>query len=218
MLAFRFGCKMKKNSADITLRSYSFLKGRLAEALIERLFITLGMEIYPVGFEAKLPRVAQLKSVGKIIPKAIERFEYGPDFIVCKKSDRDADNYDLFQMEVKYRKTGKISISELLKYEDDSIYFLLLDRKHIYYLRKGDLNTRNKKTSFDFTTCPRLRDLSVLCLSYEQKIIVNLFEKLIAATFDNFMEDGKLKALLTKAEEGQQLKTIFNAASAYKLP
>ncbi len=53
------------NPKNIVRNNYGFIKGRIAEAFVERLLITLGMEVYPSGFEVQAPRLATLKRTGK---------------------------------------------------------------------------------------------------------------------------------------------------------
>lgn len=212
--------------SDGLMINYSFMKGRLAEAVVERLFVCLGYDVYPVGFEAKLPRIARLKSRGKVRARAIERFEYGPDFVICSNNKNDEGKYDLMEVEVKFRTDGFIDASVLDNYKDENIFFIFIDTNYIYCLKNGDrqylpaheitYGNGNAQRRYAFKDCPRLADHRAFGLNDYQKSIVGVFEGLVANTFGVFHEDrnmrNQIKALLVKAKAMEFKRMFFKAA------
>jgi hypothetical protein len=198
-----------KYSSTVTKvkRNYGPLKGRLAEALIERVFLNLDMEIYPVGFETKLPRVAQLKAAGKIQPKIIEPIEYGPDFVVCRPKNAEGSEYDVFQIEVKYRKDGTMKFTELDKYDDENLFFVFLDGEAIYCIQKSELKDVKKNKSaltLNFKSCKTLAEHTAFDFSPSQKASITLFQNIIVATFKNFLSDLQLEMEMLKSRSGME--------------
>lgn len=202
---------MASDAAAIAIRNYSFIKGRLAEAIVERLFISLGMEVYPVGFEAQLPRVATLRAHGKIKTSAIRRFEYGPDFVVCAEQE-NPKTYALYEIEVKFRQNGKIDLQELNKYEDPDMYFILIDETGIYCLKKAAVSTLEIKTveitkgrsakGISFEQCPRLEDVKDFSFSRAQKNCITAFTGIVQASLGSFVSHGKFSKDLDEKYKG----------------
>lgn len=207
---------MVKNSpAKLVIRNYGFIKGRMAEGIIERLFCTLGMDVYPVGLEVKNPHIAALKSKGKIKTKPIEKFEYGPDFIICQH-DKIDDMYNIFEIEVKFRKTGNVKITELKKYNDPKILFIFLDTKNVYCIENSEVQKIIKKDkntkSLSFKKCLLLKDYPIFNFTRKQKNIIHAFSLLIEATLNQFRQDNELSKTIERECKNLceiELKIIF---------
>jgi hypothetical protein len=83
------------------------LKGRIAEYLIQDLFIQSGYNVFNYGIERQMPGITKRLSAKKetITGKALR---YMPDFVVQSLSTGD-----LFYLEVKFRASGMFSVKEL---------------------------------------------------------------------------------------------------------
>ena len=101
------------------------IKGRIAEALIEELFLTLGYSVFRYGMENTVPGIMKLlKGVRSDVAEDIRRM---PDFVVQKPESKD-----VFFVEVKFRKDEEFSIKELPKnYPYENAYFIIVSKKHI---------------------------------------------------------------------------------------
>lgn len=101
------------------------IKGRIAETIVEQLFISLGFQVYKYGMENTIPGISDLlKGVRSDVSTNIRQM---PDFVVFK--DKDAHF-----IEVKFRKNGCLSLKDIEKYGDypfENALFVLLSQKHI---------------------------------------------------------------------------------------
>ncbi|MDF0714846.1 hypothetical protein PY092_01695 [Muricauda sp. 334s03] len=109
------------------------IKGRIAETIIEQLFISLDFQVYKYGMENTIPGIADLlKGVRGDVSKNIRQM---PDFVVFK--DKQAHF-----IEVKYRKSGKLSIKDIENYGDypfENALFVLVTPKHIKCISYSEL-------------------------------------------------------------------------------
>ena len=173
---------LEKETAQV-LRNYSFLKGGLAETLVERMFFTLGYEVYPVGYEKILPRLAQFKRNNQLKPKAIQRFEYGPDFFVCLP---EGDVAQTWEVEVKFRKTGRIRRSEIIDYENENIIFIVLSPSNIYCFQNREFEDLcNKSGTLIFSKSNLLCESAHFNFCFSQKRIVQGFEEYCSSFYKN---------------------------------
>ncbi|SDL59750.1 hypothetical protein [Kriegella aquimaris] len=101
------------------------IKGRIAETIVEQLFISLGFQVFKYGMENSIPGISDLlKGVRGDVSKNIRQM---PDFVVFK--DKQAHF-----IEVKFRKNGSLSIKDIESYGDypfENALFVLLSPKHI---------------------------------------------------------------------------------------
>ncbi len=198
------------------LINYNFMKGRLAEAIIERLFVSLGMDVYPVGFEAQLPRLARLKASGKLKPSAITKFEYGPDFIVCDNDPKNKGENEAFEVEVKFRSGSDINIFELRKYESQDLIFLFINKEKIYCIENKEIEklpkhfikTKNGKNMpmVSFEDCILLEHHNRFRFNKKQRDKIRYFSALINASLNHFKEEWKVKQDLLECFEGDKEK------------
>lgn len=183
---------MQKDAAKLAIRNYGFIKGRLAEGIVERLFVSLDIDAYPVGIEVKNPHIAKLRSNKKIKTQPIEKFEYGPDFLLCQHDKKD-DMYNIFEIEVKFRKNSAVPVSELKKYKDPRIIFIFLDTKNFYCIENSDFQKIIKKSptlkNIDFRDLSLLQNHPIFKFSRAQKNIIYAFSHLIKSSLNMFIED-----------------------------
>lgn len=84
---------------------YNMIKGRIAEALIEQLFIKLGYRVYRYGMENSIPGIMELLRGAKSeVANMIKRM---PDFVIQEKTG------DAHFIEVKFSKNETFSIKNL---------------------------------------------------------------------------------------------------------
>jgi len=123
----------KKKKYD---KDFNMIKGRVAEALVEQLFLKMGFNVYRYGMENTIPSIMKLiKGVNKEVENVIRKM---PDFVVQK-------NNHTFFIEVKFRKEENFSIKDLKEdyynqeYPFPNAYFVIVSKKHIKCLSYKDL-------------------------------------------------------------------------------
>jgi len=103
----------------------SMIKGRIAETLVEELFLSLGYNVFRYGMENTVPGIMNLlKGVRSDVADNIRRM---PDFVV-----QHTERKDVYFVEVKFRASEELSIKDLPKdYPFTNAYFILVSKKHI---------------------------------------------------------------------------------------
>ena len=106
----------------------NMIKGRIAETLIEELFLYLGYSVFRYGMENTVPGVMNLlKGVRSDVADNIRRM---PDFVI--QSNEGENKGEVYFVEVKFRKSEEFSIKDLAKeYPFENCYFILVSKKHI---------------------------------------------------------------------------------------
>ncbi|MBU0760920.1 MAG: hypothetical protein KJ600_03305 [Nanoarchaeota archaeon] len=101
------------------------IKGRIAETLIEELFLSLKYNVFRYGMENTVPGIMELlKGVRSDVADNIRRM---PDFVIQKK-----EGGQVYFLEVKFRKNEEFSIKDLPKnYPFENAYFVVVSKKHI---------------------------------------------------------------------------------------
>jgi hypothetical protein len=102
------------------------IKGRIAETLIEELFLTLGYNVFRYGMENTVPGIMKLlKGVKTEVADNIRRM---PDFVI-----QHPENKNVYFIEIKFRKEEKFDIHDksLIKYPYENAYFIVVSKKHI---------------------------------------------------------------------------------------
>jgi hypothetical protein len=121
------------------------IKGRIAETIVEELFLSLGFQVFSYGMENSIPGIKDLlKGVRGDVSKNIRQM---PDFVVFK-------NKQAHFIEVKYRASGKLKLKDIDKYGDypfENTLFVLVTKKHIKCISYKELNEGKEITS----TCHR---------------------------------------------------------------
>jgi hypothetical protein len=101
------------------------IKGRIAETIVEQLFRSLKFQVFSYGMENSIPGIVDLlKKVRGDVSKNIRQM---PDFVVFK--DQKAHF-----IEVKFRASGELKISDLEKYGPypfENALVVLVTKKHI---------------------------------------------------------------------------------------
>ena len=105
--------------------SENSIKGRVAETIIQELFLAHGYNVFHYGMERSVPGIAQLtcKTDGDVK----RRIQSMPDFVV-----QDPRNNRLHFVEVKYRASGHYSIDDITgEYPWPHAYFIIVSKEHI---------------------------------------------------------------------------------------
>lgn len=120
---------------------YNMIKGRIAETLIQELFLSLGYNVFRYGMENTIPGIMELlKGVRSEVATEIRRM---PDFVV-----QNPNNKHVFFVEVKFRASGEFSNKDLPKnYPFTNAYIILVSKKHIKCITVEELLDGNEITS-----------------------------------------------------------------------
>lgn len=104
---------------------YGMIKGRIAETLVQELFLALGYSVFRYGMENTIPGIMELlKGVRTDVANEIRRM---PDFVV-----QNPKNGDVYFVEVKFRASEEFSLKDLPKdYPYINAYIILVSKKHI---------------------------------------------------------------------------------------
>lgn len=117
--------KESKKENELDYR-YNVIKGRIAETIIEELFLTLNYNVFRYGMENSIPGVMTLlKGVHGDVATNIKRM---PDFVVQSKKTSD-----VFFVEVKFRASGEFTYKDLGgdEYPYRNAHIMLVSKKHI---------------------------------------------------------------------------------------
>lgn len=115
--------------------SYAFIKGRIAETLIEELFLSLDFQVYPFGMENTVPEIKnQLRGNTERVATQIRNM---PDFVIKRPGENP-----LF-VEVKFRANGTFKYKDLIKnYEEypyKNVVVVVVSKTHIKAVFVEDL-------------------------------------------------------------------------------
>jgi hypothetical protein len=112
-------------------RRYNMIKGRIAETLIQELFLTLKYNVYRYGMEHTVPGITELlKGIKSEVAYQIRKM---PDFVIQKDKN-------VFFIEVKFRANGTFRLADLDKnYPYDNAYIVLVSKKHIKCISVAEL-------------------------------------------------------------------------------
>ena len=104
---------------------YNMIKGRIAETLIQELFLSLGYNVFRYGMENTIPSIIELlKGVKSEVAYEIRRM---PDFVI-----QNPRTSDVHFVEVKFRASGSFALKDLPEdYPYGNAYFILVSKKHI---------------------------------------------------------------------------------------
>jgi hypothetical protein len=119
---------------------YSMIKGRIAETLIQELFLSLGYNVFRYGMENTIPGVMELlKGVRSEVAEEIRRM---PDFVL-----QNPKNKEVYFVEVKFRADGEFTFNELPKhYPYENAYFIIVSKRHIKCLSFAELRAGKEIT------------------------------------------------------------------------
>lgn len=104
---------------------YNMIKGRIAETLVQELFLSLGYNVFRFGMENTIPGIMELlRGVRSDVAHEIRRM---PDFVMQNPSTKE-----VYFMEVKFRANGEFKMKDLPKnYPYTNAYIILVSKKHI---------------------------------------------------------------------------------------
>lgn len=103
----------------------NMIKGRIAETLVEELFLSLGYNVFRYGMENTVPGIMELlKGVRSDVATNIKRM---PDFVIQHPQKKD-----VYFIEVKFRADEKFCYKDLPgDYPYGNCYFILVSKSHI---------------------------------------------------------------------------------------
>jgi hypothetical protein len=103
---------------------HNMIKARIAETLVEELFLSMEWGVFRYGMENTIPGVMKLlKGVRSDVAENIKRM---PDFVVQDK------NRNVYFIEVKFRASEEFSMKDLPRdYPYENAYIILVSKKHI---------------------------------------------------------------------------------------
>jgi hypothetical protein len=119
---------------------YGMIKGRIAETLIQELFLSLKFNVFKYGMENTIPGIMELlKGVKSEVAREIKLM---PDFVI-----QDTRNAAVYFVEVKFRASEKFKYSNLDKdYPYGNAYIILVSKKHIKCLTVEELKSGKEIT------------------------------------------------------------------------
>jgi hypothetical protein len=112
---------------------YGLIKGRIAETLIQELFLSLEYNVFRYGMENTIPGIMELlKGVRSDVSQHIRRM---PDFVIQHPKTKE-----VYFIEVKFRASGDFKKKDLPKdYPYENAYIILVSKKHIKCLTVQEL-------------------------------------------------------------------------------
>lgn len=104
---------------------YGMIKGRIAETLIQELFLSLGYTVFRYGMENTIPGIMELlRGVRSDVALHIRRM---PDFVV-----QNPKSGDVHFVEVKFRASETFTLRDLKEdYPYDNAFIVVVSKKHI---------------------------------------------------------------------------------------
>jgi hypothetical protein len=112
---------------------YGMIKGRIAETLVQELFLSLGYTVFRYGMENTIPGIMELlRGVRSDVSMHIRRM---PDFVV-----QNPKNGEVHFVEVKFRASEAFTEKDLGKdYPYDNAFIVLVSKKHIKCISVAEL-------------------------------------------------------------------------------
>lgn len=119
---------------------YNMIKGRIAETLIQELFLSLGFNVFRYGMENTIPGIMELlKGVKSDVATEIKRM---PDFVI-----QNPNSNEVHFVEVKFRSNGSFALKNLSKdYPYQNALIIVVSKKHIKCVSVEELNDGNEIT------------------------------------------------------------------------
>ena len=130
----KYGLPLCRIHQDIKYKE-GMIKGRIAETLIEELFLSLGFNVFRYGMENTVPGIMKLlKGVRSDVADTIRKM---PDFVIQNpKTD------EVFFIEVKFRASEEFSISDIDKdYPFENAFFIVVSTERIKCLSYSELKS-----------------------------------------------------------------------------
>ena len=149
----KFNKDSKGLSKSENIYKESIIKGRIAETLIEELFLSLNYGIFRYGMENTIPGiVGLLKGVNSEVASNIRKM---PDFVI-----QHPENKSVYFIEVKFRASGEFDKNDqyftkngksIIDYPYENAYFIVaITPKSKNFLSKRDELGLDRKTIINF--------------------------------------------------------------------
>lgn len=121
-------------------RRYNMIKGRIAETLVQELFLSLGYSVFRYGMENTIPAIMDLlRGVRGDVALHIRRM---PDFVVQNPKDNS-----VHFVEVKFRANESFKEKDLKKdYPYDNALIVVVSKKHIKCISVPELRAGKEIT------------------------------------------------------------------------
>ncbi|MCB0523824.1 MAG: hypothetical protein H6858_03365 [Rhodospirillales bacterium] len=188
-----------KNEKDLS-RSlyghYNFIKGRIAEAIVERLFICLNMVPKHNGFEFTQPDLAYLRRTGQISEERLKNIEFGCDFVFRSVEKNQEGLYNVYQVEVKFSKNRKVQKNRLSAYDNNDLIFVFVDLQGFYCATKRELEAlaqSTKGSTISFSKLEKLEDHEAFSFGPNERKIIQTFSAFIESTLQKLDESKAFK-------------------------
>jgi hypothetical protein len=154
--------------------SFNKIKGRLAETVVQELFLLNNYNVFNYGMERIMPGIMEsFKNTKSPMAKSIR---FMPDFVVQSRLTGD-----LCYLEVKFRANGKFSMEELDKdYPYGNAWFVIVTPGKIQAIH---INMLIKKKVISPTTNYNLKGIKAFHLDEK---LVDEFEEYSATLFKGF--------------------------------
>ncbi|MGM0934241.1 MAG: hypothetical protein ACQEWD_12430 [Bacteroidota bacterium] len=120
---------------------YNMIKGRIAETLIQELFLSLNYNVFRYGMENTIPGIMDLlKGVRTDVADDIRRM---PDFVI-----QNPNNKAVYFIEVKFRASGEFKLKDLPEnYPYQNAFMILVSKKHIKCITVEELEAGKEITT-----------------------------------------------------------------------
>ena len=167
-------CYSKKNKKGLSKRESSYkegiIKGRVAEALIEELFLSLNYGVYRYGMENTIPGIVGLLS--DIDSKVAFEIRKMPDFVIQNKKTKE-----VYFVEVKFRSSEKFDKNDeyftknnksIEDYPYVKAHFIVVSKKHIKCITYDELKKGSKITPKSKNFLSKMEGFGL-----DRKVIIN---------------------------------------------
>jgi len=115
----------------------AMIKGRIAEAIVEQLFLSSGYNVFRYGMENTIPGVMEL--LKGVQGDVVEDIRSMPDFVIQNKNNPNK----VYFIEVKFRANGNFNRYDLDKnhpnYPYKNAYIVLVSKQHIKCVKVEEL-------------------------------------------------------------------------------
>jgi Holliday junction resolvase len=152
----------------------NFIKGKIAESIIERLFIELGYEVYQFGIENIFPSL--VNKIKRSEDETSQCLRLMPDFVVYHPEKK----IPLF-IEVKYREEEELyddTVEKLRKSRFPFALIILVSKNRINCLSLEEITRDKDRKRFEFDSDDSLlRNNSMFNFNSEEKKIIDSFLK-----------------------------------------
>lgn len=160
------------------------LKGRIAEQIIQDLFICNKYNVFNYGIERIMPGITKRLNVKKDSPTG-KALRFMPDFVV-----QSILNGDLLYVEVKFRANGHFNVEEIDKnYPYKNAWFIIVSPHKIQ-----GVTYKGLKAGFEITNDTNYSLLKIKSFHINPEIL-NEYEEYCRVIFEGFNKKAALRKL-----------------------